>query len=208
MKFGKITGVVFMAISAVGIAAGTANAAPAVTQPAPTAVAHSDATAGVDHGIYYKTSVDPASRVITAKLDSGRFVAASDGSSVAVRSSSGATLDQVALRGNLGGHAFSAAEQISADGHTLTLTPQVAPKEIGQVKNVDAMNNLVFQVEKNLPGVAIGGILGGFLGSLLGFGILSIITGPVGGLVGALAGGYAMGGQQFLDAVKAAAGIR
>lgn len=202
MKFGKLTGIVIMAISAVGITAGTAYAAPAPAQPA---AVHNDATSGVDNGIHYQTSVSPASRVITAKVDAGRFVAAPDGSTIALKSDTGATLDQVALRGKIAGHAFTAAEQISADGHTLTLTPQVAPQEIGQVKDINAMNNLWYQVQKNLPGVAIGGILGGFLGSLLGFGILSIITGPVGGLVGAIAGGYAMGGKQFLDAVQAAA---
>ncbi|WP_067668062.1 hypothetical protein [Nocardia miyunensis] len=202
MKFGKITGIVLMAISAVGITAGTAYAAPAPAQPA---AVHNDATSGVDNGIHYRTSVSPIDKAITATVDAGRFVAAADGSSVALKSDAGATLDQVALHGNLGGHVFSAAQRISANGHTLTLTPQVAPREIGQVKDINSFNNLWFQVQKNLPGVAIGGILGGFLGSLLGFGILSIITGPVGGLVGAIAGGYAMGGKQFLDAVQAVA---
>ncbi len=199
MKFGKFTGIVLMAISAVGITAGTAYAA-----PAPAAV-HNDATSGVDHGIHYRTSVSPVGKTITATVDAGRFVAAADGSTVALKSDTGATLDQVGLHANLGGHVVTVAQRISADGHTLTLTPQVAPREIGQVKDINAMSNLWAQVQKNLAGVIIGGALGGFLGSLLGFGIFSLITGPIGIAVGAVAGGYAMGGQQFLDAVKAAA---
>ncbi|MQY18167.1 hypothetical protein [Nocardia macrotermitis] len=208
MKFGKFTGIVLMAISAVGIAAGTANAAPAVTQPAPAVVAHNDATSGVDHGINYKTSVSPVNRAITATVDAGRFVVAADGSSVALKSSTGATLDQISLHGNLGGHAFSAAQRISADGHTLTLTPQVAAAEIGQVKDVNAINNLIPILMKNALGIWLGGAIGGTLGALLGFGIFSIITAPVGAIIGAGIGGYAMGGQEFLNAVKAAAGIR
>lgn len=53
MKLEKITAAVFLAISAVGIAAATAHAEPVVTEQ-PTAVFAVDATAVSDHGIDYQ----------------------------------------------------------------------------------------------------------------------------------------------------------
>lgn len=53
MKLEKITAAVFLAISAVGIAAATAHAEPIVTEQ-PTAVIAEDATSGSDHGINYQ----------------------------------------------------------------------------------------------------------------------------------------------------------
>jgi hypothetical protein len=201
MKFGKITATVFMAIAAVGITAGTADAAPA---PQPAAV-HNDATSGVENGIQYHTVVSPVSRTITTTVSDGHFVLAPNGMSVALESNSGRQIDHVSLRPELAGHVFTVAQQISADGRSLTLTPTVSPQEIGQVKDINAINNLFAEINKNIVGVVIGAGLGGFLGGLLGFGIFSIITGPVGALLGAIAGGTAMGGQEFLNAVQAAA---
>jgi hypothetical protein len=207
MKFGKITGVVFLAVGAVGIAAGTAYAEPgAARQPA--AVVHNDATSGVDNGIHYRTTVSLATKAITATVDAGRFAVAADGSSVVLKSDTGATLDRIALGSDIAGHVYTASEQISRDGRTLTLTPQVSGREIGRLENIDSFGFLMNEVERNIVGVAIGGILGGFLGSLLGVGLLSIITGPLGGLIGAVAGGYLEGGQQFLNAVEAVASGR
>lgn len=204
MKFGKITATVFMAIAAVGITAGTANAAPA---PQPAAV-HNDATSGVENGIQYHTLVSPVSRAITTTVSDGHFVLAPNGSSVVLESKSGQQIDHVSLRPELAGHVFTVAQQISADGRSLTLTPTVSPRDVAQAKDINAMSNLWSEVNKNLAGVVIGAALGGFLGSLLGFGIFSLITGPIGIVVGAIAGGTAMGGQQFLNAVQAAASGR
>lgn len=202
MKFGKITATVFMAIAAVGITAGTANAAPAA--PAQPIAAHNDATSGVLSGIQYHTVVSPVTRAITATISGGHFVLAPNGSSVALESNTGQQVDQVSLRPEFGGQVFTVAQRISPDGRSLTLTPQVSPREIAQVKDINAMDNLMFQVNKNIVGIVGGVIIGGLLGSLLGFGILSIITAPIGAIVGGIGGGYVMGGQQFLNALQAA----
>src|SRR6266568_2312003 len=199
MKFGKITATVFMAVAAVGITAGTAAAAPAA--PVQPTTVHNDATSGVLSGIQYHTVVSPVTRAITTTISGGHFVMAPNGGSVVLESNTGQQLDQVSLHQEFAGHAFTAAQQISADGRSLTLTPQVSPQEIGQVKDINAMDNLMVQVNKNIVGIALGAMLGGFLGGLLGLGFFSIITGPIGLVVGAIGGGYAMGGQQFLNAL-------
>ncbi|BDU03167.1 hypothetical protein [Nocardia sputorum] len=53
MKLEKITAAVFLAISAVGIAAATAHAEPVVMEQPPAVIA-GDATSGSDHGINYQ----------------------------------------------------------------------------------------------------------------------------------------------------------
>jgi|GEM_PF-3087811 len=202
MKFGKISATVFMAIAAVGITTGTAYAAPAA--PVQPAAVHNDATSGVLSGIQYHTVVSPVTRAITTTISDGRFVIAPNGSSVALESNTGQQVDQVSLRPELAGQVFTVAQQISPDGRSLTLTPKVSPQEIAQAKDITAMDNLMFQVNKNIVGIVGGVIIGGLLGSLLGLGVLSIITAPIGAVVGGIGGGYVMGGQQFLNALQAA----
>lgn len=187
MKFGKISVVAFLAVGAVGIAAGTASA-----EPGP---AH-------QNGIHYRVAVSPVTEAITTTVDAGRFVAAADGSSVALESDTGATVDRISLRENVAGHVFTASRQISRDGRSLTLTPQVSAQDVAQLKDINSFDNLTYQVNRNLAGVVIGGILGATVGSLLGIGIFTLITGPLLGLLGAIGGGYIQGGPAFLGAVQ------
>jgi len=191
-----------MAVAAVGITAGTASAAPAA-QVQPAAV-HNDATSGVSSGIQYHTVISPATRAVTTTVSGGRFVIAQNGASVALESNTGQQVDQVSLRQEIAGHVFTVAQQISPDGQSLTLTPRVSPHEIARATDVTAMDNLMYQVNKNIVGIAGGAIVGGLIGSLLGLGFFSLITGPIGIVVGAIGGGYVMGGQQFLNALQAA----
>ncbi|RDI52081.1 hypothetical protein [Nocardia mexicana] len=204
MKFGKITATVFMAIAATGITAATAHGESTVVNEQPAAVTAGNATSGVDHGINYHTTVSPTNMAITTTIENGKFEPAQNGAAV-LESNDGAAVTEVPQTYEIAGRSIAIAQQIGADGRTLTLTPQMTPEDISELKNVSSFDNLMAQVQKNLAGVIIGGCLGGFLGGLLGFGIFSLITGPLGLVLGAVAGGYAMGGQEFLDAVTAVA---
>ncbi|MFC9893716.1 hypothetical protein ACFVMC_08490 [Nocardia sp. NPDC127579] len=198
MKFGKISAAACMAITAVGITAATAHGEPAVAAAPPAVVAQGNATSGLVQGINYKTSVAPAEKTITMQVDKGRFEVAADGAAVLLKTDDGAVVDQVPLRSELAGKPIQVAQQISENGRDLTLQASMAPedlKEVGELRDVDgtSWDRLMFQVNKNLPGVIIGGVIGAFLPFLF------FITIPAGMVIG----GYIMGGQEFLDAVIA-----
>lgn len=203
MKFGKITAAVFMATVAVGVTAATANGQPAVAVEQPAVVAQGNATTGVVNGIGYHTTVSGIDKAITTTLDNGSFALASDGATVLLKSADGATVDQVRLPTEFAGRPVAVATQISDNSRVLTLTPSMAAadvaelqgKDISELRDISSIDRLIEQVNKNLPGVVIGGVLGAFVPFLF------FITIPVGMVVG----GYIMGGQEFLDAVIAAA---
>lgn len=199
MKFGKITTAVFLAVTAVGITAATANGQPAVATEQPAVVASGGVTSGVAQGINYNTTVSPVDKTITWSVDSGRFQLTEDGSAVALIADNGATVDQVALKSEVAGLPIAVAQEISADGRSVKLAASMTPEDttelqnVAELKDISSYDRLMEQVNKNLPGIAIGGIIGAFIP------FLWLITIPAGMLIG----GYVMGGQEFLDAVIA-----
>ncbi|WP_280257497.1 hypothetical protein [Nocardia abscessus] len=197
MKFEKFTAAVFMVISAVGITAATAHAEPTVTEQ-PNAVTAGDTTSGVDQGINYRITVSPVDRVIIATVENGKFEIARNGA-VVLESGDGAAVTEVPQWFAVDGRSIAIAQDIGADGRTLTLTPTA--EEGGQPGDISSYDRLKEQINKNLPGVVTGAIVGGLLG-----GCMFLIWGvsiPVGALIGGTIGGYAMGGPEFLDAVQA-----
>ncbi|MGO4649863.1 hypothetical protein AB4305_33835 [Nocardia sp. 2YAB30] len=199
MKFEKITAAVFMATSAVGITAATAHAELAVTEQ-PTAVTAGGTTSGVDHGINYQITVSPVDRVIITTVENGKFEIAQNGA-VVLESGDGAAVTEVPQRYAVGGRSIAIAQQIGADGRTLTLTPTPTAEDVAQLKDISSYDRLQEQINKNLPGVVGGAIVGGILGACL-FLIWGVSI-PVGVLIGGIVGGYVMGGPEFLDAVQA-----
>ncbi|MEU1206834.1 hypothetical protein [Nocardia sp. NPDC005825] len=196
MKFEKITAVVFMAISAVGITAATAHAEPAVAeQPAA-----ADTISGVDHEIGYQITISPVDKVITTTVQNGKFEMARNGA-VVLESGNGATLTEMPQRFAVDGRSIPLVQHIGADGRTLTLTPTPTAEDTAQLKNISSYDRLKEQIDKNLPGVATGAIVGGLLGACVF--LLWGLTIPVGALIGATIGGYVTGGPEFLDAVTA-----
>ncbi|MEV6359657.1 hypothetical protein [Nocardia asteroides] len=199
MKFGKITTAAFLAITAMGITAATANGQPAVATEQPAVVASGGATSGVTHGINYTTSVSPADKTITWAVDSGRFEVAADGSAVQLRTSDGVTVDQAPLRSEVAGLPIAVTPKISEDGRSVTLAASMSQEDtaklgsIAGAKDISSYDRLMEQVNKNLPGIVIGAVIGAFIP------FLWLITIPAGALIG----GYVMGGQEFLDAVIA-----
>ncbi|MFR9751631.1 hypothetical protein ACL02S_11405 [Nocardia sp. 004] len=196
MKFEKITAAVFMAISAVGITAATAYAEPAVTEH-PTA---GYTTRGVDHGINYQITVSPVDRVVVTAVENGTFEITRSGA-VVLESGDGSVVAEVPRRYAVGGRSIGIAQQIGADGRTLTLTPTMTAEDIAELKDISSYDRLREQIDKNLPGVVGGAIVGGLLGATL-FLIWGVSI-PVGALIGGTVGGYIMGGPEFLDAVQA-----
>ncbi len=199
MKFGKITTAAIMAITAMGISAATANGQPAVATEQPAVVASGGATSGTNNGINYTTSVSPADKTITWAVDSGRFEVAADGSAVLLKTADGVTVDQAPLRSEVAGLPIAVNQQISADGKTVVLAASMTQEDtaklrsIAGAKDISSYDRLMEQVNKNLPGIVIGGVIGAFIP------FLWLITIPAGMLIG----GYVMGGQEFLDSVIA-----
>ncbi|MBB5913858.1 hypothetical protein BJY24_002725 [Nocardia transvalensis] len=205
MKFGRLAATTLMAVAAVGIAAGTVNATPTAT-PAPSTSASSAparelTSSGVDQGVAYRAALSDDERVLTTTVENGRFEAVDDGKRVTLRSDSGAVVAEVPLSFRVRDRLLPVAQHISPDGRTLSLTPDSAAAQIGELQPVDPMSRLITELNNNVVGMVIGGVLGGLIGAVLGFFFLSWLTGPIGLLVGALAGGAIMGGQPFVDAL-------
>ncbi|MGW4123293.1 hypothetical protein [Nocardia sp. NPDC004711] len=198
MTFEKITAAVFMAISAVGISAATAHAEPALTEQ-PTAVTAEDTTSGVDHGINYQITVSPVDRAVVATVENGKFEVAQNGA-VVLESGDGAAVTEVPQWLAVDGRSIAMAQQIGADGRTLTLTPTPTAEDIAQLKDITSYDRLKEQVNKNLPGIAVGAIVGGILGAMIP--LIWGLSIPVGALIGATVGGYVMGGPDFIEAVQ------
>ncbi|MGV9616872.1 hypothetical protein [Nocardia xishanensis] len=196
MKFGTLATTTLMVAAAVGIATGTVNATPPEKQEI--------SASGVDQGVGYRAVLSDSSRAVTTTVDGGRFELADNGAEVLLKSDRGAVVTDVPLTYELSGQRLSVANEISADGKKLTLTPTADAKAIGELQQVDSMARLTSEIDKNVVGVVAGGLLGGLIGAVLGVGFFSIITGPIGAAVGAIAGGYIMGGQPFMDAMNAA----
>lgn len=200
MKFGKFTTAVFMAVAAVGITAATANGAPAVGTEQPAVVASGGATSGVVGGIGYQTTVSPTDKTVTWTVDSGRFEVTADGAAVALKDANGVAVDSVPLRSEVAGLPIAVNQEISADGRTVTLAAAMSPQDatklaaIADAKDISSSyDRLMFQVNKNMPGIVIGAVIGAFIP------FLWLITIPAGAVIG----GYVMGGQEFLDALIA-----
>ncbi|WP_458686144.1 hypothetical protein [Nocardia tengchongensis] len=196
MKFEKITAVVFMAISAVGITAATAHAEPAVAeQPAA-----ADIISGVDHEIGYQITISPVDKVITTTVQNGKFQMARNGA-VVLESGNGAAMTEMPQRFAVDGRSIPLAQHIGADGRTLTLTPTPTAEDTAQLKNISSYDRLKEQIDKNLPGVVTGAIVGGLLGACVF--LLWGLSIPVGAVIGGTIGGYITGGPEFLNAVTA-----
>lgn len=196
MTFERITAAVFLAVSALGIAAATAHAEPAVAEQ-PTAVPTGRTVSGVDRGIGYRITVSPADRVVVATVENGRFVA--HNGEALLESDTGTAVTEVPRWFAIGGRSIALGQHIGADGRTLTLTPTAGDGT--QPKDIGSYERLREQIDKNMPGVVAGAIVGGLLGACL-FLIWGVSI-PAGALIGGTIGGYLMGGPEFLDAVQA-----
>ncbi len=186
MKFGKITGAVFMAVAAVGITAATAHGSPAVAI---------EQSATALNGV----TVSPVDKAITWAVDGGKFELAADGAAVLLKGADGATVDQVSLRQDVAGLPIAVTPEISQDGRSVKLAASMTPEDsaklsdVAELKDISAYDRFMYQTQKNLPGIVIGGLIGTL------FPFLWLVTIPAGMFIG----GYVMGGEEFREAVIA-----
>lgn len=198
------------------VAAGTvAVATPANAQPAPEST--------------FRTTI-AAESVITT-VDNAAFAVAPSGQAVTVTDAQNQVLTAFPLTFRIGEQSFSIGQQISADGRTLTLTPDVAavraqsPQLVASpMEEQLALNQLAGDLGRNMGiggfagtvvGAAIGAVIG--LGSCLVVGPACLATAPaaigafagVGGVVGTLVGGGAAladSGYKYIITLQAAPG--
>lgn len=149
------------AVAGVAVTAATANAAP--EQSVSPVGYHADLADGT----------------VVVSLDHGTFApAAAD--AVGIRDEAGTVLDSLPLVYSIDGRRLSIREQLSADGRTLRLTPDVtavnpsatAPGQLTAVasplENQLAMNDMINAVS---IGTSVGGLIGTAVGAAIGIGV-------------------------------------
>ncbi|NLE81835.1 MAG: ammonium transporter [Rhodococcus sp.] len=204
MKLRKFTAVAAMTAAAMGVAAGTAYAAPA---PAP-----------AQDEINFESQIEDQSVVTT--LDAGAFKVAGDGETVEIKDNEGNTVISMPLAVQLNGFEIPLAEEVSEDGREITLTPQlgkstpVAPADrvegIALQDVASPEENLIAQetfgaqlavatATGGLAGTIIGAIIGGVAGSLAA-GVGTLVGVPFGATVGGIIGTIVVGGPTLIVA--------
>ncbi|MGW4533189.1 hypothetical protein ACWEOI_19790 [Nocardia sp. NPDC004340] len=204
------------AVAGVAVTGATANAAP---EPAAA-------------GVSYQATLSEGTVVVT--LDHGTF-AAPQADTVPILDSAGAVLDALPLAYSLNDQRLPLRQQISEDGRTLRLTPELANVDRNALKPVAsplenqlAMNDLINAVS---IGTSVGSLVGTAIGVVLGTGvgfalagascvvlslgcvvavlpIMSLVAG-VGGLAGLVIGGgptTAYALYQYVTTLNAAPG--
>ncbi|KAA8888195.1 hypothetical protein F3087_14150 [Nocardia colli] len=117
--------------------AGTASATELADQQA--RWADSLSAAGAEQGVEYKTTTSADLKSVSTVLNSGKFTLTADSSAVQVESATGAKVTEFPMSmKSAAGNTIALAPQISPDGKTLVVTPQVTTEIAGELKNVAA----------------------------------------------------------------------
>ncbi|GAB2665076.1 hypothetical protein [Nocardia goodfellowii] len=148
--------------------------------------------------VSYRAAV--ADHFVVTTLDHGTFAFEDGGDSVAVRNTAGAVIDTLPLAYSLDGQPLALQQEISADGRTLTLTPDTTGLDrtalrpvASPIENQLAMNELSADLLRN-PG--IGGLAGlaagAAVGAVLGLGSCLLVgPGCLAAAIAAIAAGSA-----------------
>ncbi|MET8878092.1 hypothetical protein [Nocardia sp. NPDC004604] len=199
-----------------------------------TAATATAAPTDVSPEVSYRTQLTTDQSVVTI-LENGTFALSDDGSAVSIFNNAGRVLDSLPLRVRIDDQTLPVRHQIAPDGHTLTLTPDVAAIRRDELKPVAspvenqlAMNDLINAVS---IGTSVGSLLGTAVGAVLGVGVgvalagasclvLSLgcvvavlpivaLAGGVGGMAGLVVGGgptAAIAVYQYLTTLNAPPG--
>lgn len=117
--------------------AGTASATELADQQA--RWADSLSATGAEQGVEYKTTTSADLKSVSTVLNSGKFTLTADSSAVQVESATGAKVTEFPMSmKSAAGNTIALAPQISPDGKTLVVTPQVSTEITGELKNVAA----------------------------------------------------------------------
>lgn len=139
MRAGRniLTVVLPFAVVATLANAGTASATELSDQQA--RWADSLVASGNEQGVEYKTTTSPDLKSVSTVLNSGKFTLTADSSAVQVESATGAKVTEFPMTmKSAAGNTIALAPQISPDGKTLVVTPQVTTEIAGELKNVAA----------------------------------------------------------------------
>ncbi|MEU2257744.1 hypothetical protein [Nocardia xishanensis] len=135
-------------------------------------VASADPAPTAEPVAYRMTLVETS---VVTTLDHGTFAWADDAGGIAVRDDAGQVLDTLPSTASLDGQRLPLQQQVSTDGRTLTLTPDLAALDRNALKPVAsalenqlAMNDLINAVS---IGTSLGSLVGTAIGSVLGLGI-------------------------------------
>ncbi|MGW4771867.1 hypothetical protein ACWEO2_27990 [Nocardia sp. NPDC004278] len=199
-----------------------------------TAATATAAPTDVSPEVSYRSQLTTDQSVVTI-LENGTFALSDDGSAVSIFNNAGRVLDSLPLRVRIDDQTLPVRHQIAPDGHTLTLTPDVAAIRRDELKPVAspvenqlAMNDLINAVS---IGTSVGSLLGTAVGAVLGVGVgvalagasclvLSLgcvvavlpivaLAGGVGGMAGLVVGGgptAAIAVYQYLTTLNAPPG--
>ncbi|MDJ0395287.1 ammonium transporter [Rhodococcus sp. G-MC3] len=213
MKLSKLVVAAAFVASAMGLASGTAYAAPAPAEPS------------ANEEIGFESNVED--RTIVTTIDAGVFKVADDGKTVDVLDSTDNVVVTLPLSFNLGGLNFPYEQNVDNDGKTLRLVPQLdltkasansrslgATPVASPAENMMAQDNFVSQLGL---ATAIGSLSGTIVGATIGCIVTlpaacigGLVTGAgVGGVVGTiLAGGptLVVAGIDLLNTLNAPAG--
>lgn len=179
MRIKHIAATALIAIGALGAATGTAHAD---THAAEVAVR------GAEQSVGYVVAPDESGTALVTTLEAGSFRLAADGAAVTVADAAGRALTTLPLGVAAGGTTAPLAAAISADGRTLTLTPEAASPAGRHLAELVADPGTE---ARKMHNAGIGALIGGGIGAVLGFflgGVGALITIPIGAGIGALIG--------------------
>ena len=174
------------------------------------------ANADTPPNIGYRTTL--VGETVVTTIDSGRFMLKRDGRTVDLNDSAGRTVMNLPLTYTAAGFEFPLLHEVSADGHTLKLTPdrnltkaRAGVKPVASlVENSRAQSAFSTQFGMataigGFTGTAVGGVLGGLIGLVVAGAVCAappwlqciVTTLPIiasGAGVGAIIGTVAVGG--------------
>lgn len=141
-----------------------------------------DPNAGVAHAeepVSYHAAVEGES--VVTRLDNGAFALDDAAGLVAVQNNAGEKIDTLPLNYSLDGQRLALRHEISADGRTLTLTPETSGLDRAALKPVAsplenqlAMNDLINAVSIS---TSLGTLVGTAVGALAGIGVGLVLSG-------------------------------
>ncbi|MEU1981608.1 hypothetical protein [Nocardia sp. NPDC019395] len=179
MRIKHIAATALLSIGTLGIATGTAQADPHTAETA---------VRGAEQGVGYVVAPNETGTSIVTTLDAGSFRLTADGAAVTLADQAGRTLTTLPLGVAAAGTTAPLAAGISADGRTLTLTPDAATPAGQHIAQLVADPDTE---ARKMHNAGIGALIGGGIGAVLGFflgGVGALITIPIGAGIGALIG--------------------
>lgn len=186
MKLSKLVVTSVLVAAAMGLASGTAYADPTPDAP----------TTAEEIGFESKQE----DRTIVTTIDAGAFKVADDGKTVDVLDSADKVIVTLPLSFNLGGLNFPYEQNVTDNGKTLRLVPQVDltkasanSRSIGATQVASTEENLIAQ-QTFASQLGIATAIGGFTGTIVGAGIGCIIGGTPVALAIPLAVATCLGG--------------